>query len=219
MAPNRRNLYRLLQVQPDAAPDVIEAAYRALTALHRASATDGADVALLDDAWRVLSDTARRARYDAKRDANWDWKMIDAQPFIGGCAFCGFLLPDHVHADSRCERCFAPLAPVSWPIVPSAAGERRGVPRVSKSDWALLHVDDKSAAMNVRMRDLSYSGISIYCDVALLVRQRVRIIGSSFDVVADLVSRRRVSSVFVLHAHLLTAQFSALPGDLSSATA
>jgi curved DNA-binding protein CbpA len=69
MAPSeRRNLYRLLYVQPDAPHDVIKAAYRALMTTLRAHPDRGGshdDAARLNAAWTVLGDPARRAAYDA----------------------------------------------------------------------------------------------------------------------------------------------------------
>jgi curved DNA-binding protein CbpA len=69
MAPSeRRNLYRLLFVQPDAPHDVIKAAYRALMTTLRAHPDRGGshdEAARLNAAWTVLGDPARRAAYDA----------------------------------------------------------------------------------------------------------------------------------------------------------
>jgi len=228
MAPNRRNLYRVLQVQPDADPEVISAAYRALMAKHRNNeSTTDALITSLEEAWRVLSDTARRAAYDeqrAERGARTSRGDPSRRGVVStqapahdagchGCAFCGLALPDHVHADSRCVRCDAPLAPVGSSLTSTAPGERRRVPRVTKSDWAMLHVEGRHQPLEVRMRDLSLDGTSLYCDIALTLHQRVRIVGRAFDLVADIISRRRVSNVFVLHARLLAAHFPANPAD------
>lgn len=69
MAPSeRRNLYRLLFVQPDAPHDVIKAAYRALMTTLRAHPDRGGshdNAARLNAAWAVLGDPVRRAAYDA----------------------------------------------------------------------------------------------------------------------------------------------------------
>ena len=67
---NRRNYYRLLNVQSDAAPGVIKAAYRALVAEHHPDVGGDAEAAaLLNEAYAVLSTPARRAAYDAVRAA------------------------------------------------------------------------------------------------------------------------------------------------------
>lgn len=68
MAPSdRRNLYRLLFVQPDAPHEVIKAAYRALMTTLRAHPDRGGshdEAARLNAAWTVLGDPVRRAAYD-----------------------------------------------------------------------------------------------------------------------------------------------------------
>ena len=93
------------------------------------------------------------------------------------------------------------------------------MPRVSKSDWALLHLDARSEGIDVRLRDLSLGGISLYCGLPLPPRQRVRVIGTMLDVVADVVSCRRAGSVFTMHAGLVTAQFLESSGTFVSTSA
>ena len=51
------------------------------------------------------------------------------------------------------------------------------MPRVTKSDWGLLHIDWPSEIVDVRMRDVSLDGISVYCGVALLVFGRILPLG------------------------------------------
>lgn len=57
---NQRNYYRVLGLQHDAPTPVVEAAYRAL----RSSSTSAQEIGLLDAAFDVLADSARRTRYD-----------------------------------------------------------------------------------------------------------------------------------------------------------
>lgn len=62
----RRNFYRILQVQPDAEPEIIRAVYKLLK-------RDGkANHDLLDNAWKTLNNKARRQQYDnnLKRSTN-----------------------------------------------------------------------------------------------------------------------------------------------------
>ncbi|MBU6365500.1 MAG: J domain-containing protein, partial [Gemmatimonadetes bacterium] len=58
---NRRNYYRVLHVQPDAPVEVVRAAYRALAAKHHPDKGGDHDrAALVNEAWGVLGDPARR---------------------------------------------------------------------------------------------------------------------------------------------------------------
>jgi len=62
------NLYRILQVDPAADPDVVQAAYRVLARkLHPDLVGDEAGMKTLNAAWEVLRDEKRRARYDRDR--------------------------------------------------------------------------------------------------------------------------------------------------------
>lgn len=97
--------------------------------------------------------------------------------------------------------------------------DRRGIPRVSKSDWAVMYLDWQSDAIDVRMRDLSLDGIGVYCGLGLPLHHIVRIVGYSFDVVATVVGCRQPDAVFTLHASLMTAMFAESTGSFVSAMA
>ena len=240
MPQNRRNYYRILHLQPDAPAEVIKSCYRTLMSTLRHHPDLGGDhetAALINEAYGVLSDDAARTAYDVARAAASRRGMSGAErrsrspdrpaPRAGThstslCPFCGGSAPTRPAARARCSSCRAPLTPV----VGAAAGtagttgaDRRGMPRVSKSDWALLHLDARGEAIDVRLRDLSLGGISIYCGVSLPLHQRVRVVGSVLDVVADVVSCRRAGRVFTLHAGLVTAQFPARSGVFVSTSA
>ena len=228
MATNRRNHYRLLHVQPDAPAEVIKAAYRALIATrHPDVGGDTYQAALINDAYAVLSDPATRAVYDARRAARAASRSgsVDAPPVhrparpAHACPMCHLTLPSKLNWDTRCVRCRAPLAPVRAAGPRTKPADRRGIPRVSKSDWAILHVDWKSDAIDVRMRDLSLDGISVYSGLELPLHRLVRIVGHSFDVVATVVGCRRLDAVFTVHAQLVTALFAEPTGGFVSTTA
>ncbi len=236
MATNRRNHYRLLHVQPDAPPEVIKAAYRALIARsHPDVGGDEYQAVLLNDAYAVLSDPAKRAAYDARRAARTASRERAAygSPTSHGaphaaphgpppahvCPMCRLALPATLGRDTRCARCRAPLAAVRAANMRTKPMDRRGIPRVSKSDWAIMHVDWQADAIDVRMRDLSLDGISVYSGLELPTRRIVRIVGQSFDVVATVVGCRRLDAVFTVHAQLVTAMFAETTGGFVSATA
>ena len=65
------DLYRILQVDPAADPDVVQAAYRVLARkFHPDAAGSDALMKRLNGAWEVLGDARRRARYDIDRVAD-----------------------------------------------------------------------------------------------------------------------------------------------------
>jgi len=242
MSVNRRNYYRLLHVQHDAPAEVIKAAYRALIALHHPDKGGvHAQAALVNEAYHTLSDATRRAAYDAQRAAKGAKQPSAARN--GGtadargaaeprgtpdpaphaapahrCPLCGLGSPKVINATTRCARCRSPLAPVVH-TDKRRTTERRAMPRVSKSDWALLYVDWPSEVLDVRMRDLSLDGLSLYSGAEIATHRTIRVVGSSFDVVAEIVSCRRVGKVFTLHARLITAYFTSPSGAFVSTSA
>jgi hypothetical protein len=219
-------------VQSDAPSEVIRASYRALMALHHPDVGgDHATAALTNEAYGLLSDPVRRTAYDAQRatrasraDFREQRRSRTDAPATGDaahpvCPVCRLATPAVIRADTRCARCRAPLAAVKRPADEHGPIERRGMPRVSKSDWALLHMHWPSEVIDIRMRDLSLDGISVYCGAALPVHRTVRVVGNVFDVVADIVSCRRVGKVFTLHGRLITALFTAPAGAFVSTSA
>jgi hypothetical protein len=228
MPTNRRNHYRLLHVQPDAPPEVIKAAYRALIAKrHPDVGGDGYEAVLLNDAYAVLSDPAKRAAYDARRASRAAARQRTSSTMVAepvppppqACPMCRLGLPGRIGRATRCVRCRAPLAPVSAADARTMPLDRRGIPRVSKSDWAIMHVDWQADAIDVRLRDLSLDGIGVYSGLELPRQRIVRVVGTSFDVVAIVVACRRLDRIFTVHAQLLTAQFAESTGGFVSTMA
>ena len=67
MAQERRNLYRILHVQPEAPLEVIRASYRTLMSTLRAHPDLGGDpeaAAQINAAYAILADPERRRAYD-----------------------------------------------------------------------------------------------------------------------------------------------------------
>jgi curved DNA-binding protein CbpA len=67
-----KDYYLILQVHPQAGPEVIQAAYRRLARQHHPDAVGGADDAAmkeLNEAYAVLSDPSQRTRYDQRYTA------------------------------------------------------------------------------------------------------------------------------------------------------
>ena len=207
MPANRRNYYRLLHVQPDAPAEVIKAAYRALMTIHHPDKGGDANKAsLVNEAYTVLADTKQRAEYDVKRSIK-PGRGANRDPEAHKCRMCSLPVPATLLRDARCMRCRAPLTPAGKSLGATKAGERRKIMRVTKSDWARLMITWNGTPIDVRMRDLSLDGISVYSGALVPVGTIVRFEGAAFDVVCEIVSTRKMANVFTLHAKLVTAQF------------
>ena len=137
------------------------------------------------------------------------------------CALCQHPVVLTAQPDARCPACHSPLA--ALPGHDGAAAHdvlgRRGAVRRDPSHVALIHVGWPSPAVAVRWRDLSLTGLSLYVPLPVAIGQRLRLIDSAIDGVAEVVRCRPQGRVQVLHARLLTAQLLQATGVFISATA
>ncbi len=226
MKRNRRNYYRILHVQPEAPLELIKASYRTLMGPLRNHPDLGGDheaAALLNEAYAVLSDPAKRAAYDRTvAKERWRIGLTGAAPSQGlahpaaqgdpgwwqteqVCPFCRVPLSSLGGADPRCARCDAPL--VVPPAPESSAreffGKRRSA-RFTKNRSVRMQSGWGLDTWTVTMRDLSLTGVCVVASAALPVGQVVRLVDPDFEAVAVVVSSRRTAGAFALHAQFLT---------------
>ncbi len=139
--------YEILQVSPNAEPEVIRAAYERLSEKRRSNGDSSAANAerqqLLDEAFAILNDPARRAEYDLSRTraatvtAASPAASSEAPPPIAAPATQGTRIvpcprdPD-VETALRCSRCDTPICPRC--LVQTPVGARcRDCARIVKS--------------------------------------------------------------------------------------
>jgi hypothetical protein len=212
---NRRNYYRVLQVQPDAAADVVKASYRTLMQklrLHPDLGGDEGHAALINEAYAVLSDPQRRAQYDAAGEARrmglgplgrTPGRGPDpprqpprarapawvCQPLV--CVLCH--APSSITLNStgprRCHACDSPLTPVAG--AGSGTQRERSVPRIERhAALRYARAVPLGAAGNGLLEDLSSHGLRFVTDRALAVRELLRIECELLGAVARVVSCR-----------------------------
>jgi curved DNA-binding protein CbpA len=71
---NKRNYYRILQVQPDASVEIIRASYRTIMKelkCHPDLGGENSDASLINEAYNTLCDSAKRSEYDKKLKINF----------------------------------------------------------------------------------------------------------------------------------------------------
>lgn len=147
---NRRNYYRILNVQPDAPVEIIRSSYRTLMHQLKQHPDLGGDhwnAVLINEAYAVLTDPVKRAQYDhqwfARRpdgvgvDTPLGRKEKTESPFPQtslqpDCLFCH--LPhqygQHIHVEALCSACRSPLYPIQRQGLPSI--DRRVIDRINK---------------------------------------------------------------------------------------
>lgn len=136
------------------------------------------------------------------------------------CALCQHPVVLTAQPDARCPACHSPLAalPGHDAAMHDVLG-RRGAVRRDQSHVALVHIGWPSPPVAVRWRDLSLTGLSLYVPLPVASGQRLRLIDSAIDGVAEVVRCRPQGRVQVLHARLLTAALLQATGVFISTSA
>lgn len=227
---NRRNLYRVLHVQPEAPQAVIQASYRTLMQrlrMHPDLGGSHTEAALVNAAWAVLGDPERRAEYDreVRHHAESARGLVPSVPdaALAGrpCPLCALPGPHHPRPDSRCTRCHAPLA--ALPVPGTQAHEllgRRGAVRRDRQHVASLQVGWPGQPVPVRWRDLSLTGLSLYTPSALQPGQRVHLIDGALEAVAEVVNSQRAQGAWhLMHGRMVSAMLLQPTGVFISAQA
>jgi curved DNA-binding protein CbpA len=223
MGRERRNLYRQLHVQPEAPPEVIKAAWRALMSSLRVHPDLGGDTdqaARLNAAYEVLSDPERRRAYDLSlrrpaRSASHQATgpvTAGATGLAGGhaCAFCQRVASSPPQRDSRCAGCGSPLQPA--PTRETAAGEllgRRQGERFCRAQTVEVRLPGDRRTRSARLRDLSFSGLSLLQTEPVAQGSVMRVRSDSFDALVSVVGCRSQPGGYAVHARLLTLNLPA----------
>ena len=195
--------------------------------LHPDLGGDTAGAALINEAYAVLSDPAKRARYDLQlrsatagsphRRTATQSAAAPAGDVPPTCPFCHAGAPAAILPATRCRRCDSPLAlPPARPLGKSELFGRRAVPRMHRCDIVTLVAAWQAAARTAELRDLSVTGISVICDQRIALQQVIRIIGPLFDILATVVGCRSVARRVEVHASLLKAIFMRQKGVVVS---
>lgn len=224
MSRERRNLYRILHVQPEAPPEVIKAAWRALMSTLRAHPDLGGDTetaARLNAAYEVLSDPERRAAYDRglKRTQRGPAAAAPGderrgataspppRPTAGSgapCPFCGHRHAGALQRDSRCAACDSPLHPLPTRSRQGEALGRRLDERFERQQPAEWHLPGDRLPRHGRLRDLSFTGLQLLVDTPVAPGRVLRVSTAQFDALVSVVGCRAQGRSHAVHGKLLT---------------
>lgn len=232
MTRERRNLYRILHVQPEAPAEVIRASYRTIMSTLRAHPDLGGDAeaaARINAAYAVLTDPDARRAYDRTLRSRAAVPRSDAVPRVATgdpatwladrcCPYCRRGLPAAVHAETRCDHCGSPLMRLPTLDQGEIFGRRRS-PRNARAMAATLRTPSLPGDHAARVRDLSLNGVCLLASVAPPPRSPLRVVTSQFDAVAVLVGCQRDGAATTLHGELLTLQLLRATGVFVSARA
>ena len=232
-----RDYYGVLQVAPEAPAAIIEASYRTLKQRLRARSGSIADEALLDEAYRVLSDPERRAAFDLERDVALSQREADfaatgvldpdAERYAAHrCLFCGSAhgLDRALSRDDDCRECGSPLYPAERQRL-EYSGQRM-LRRIPKRRGIDLYVTwPQPTAYAAEMRDISLNGMQFAAGAPLELNQIVKIDCASCAAVARVAhcEHERGDSAgperWVVGVEFLTLRFRSARGTFISARA
>lgn len=221
---NRRNYYRILNVQPDAPAEVIRASYRTMMQrlkMHPDLGGDAGAAAVINEAYRTLIDGESRSAYDRlnlesewtyyKRRSRGDGEGTGA---VCRCAFCAYRYP---YADEKavadiCANCHSPLAP----LVPMTGdgNDRRSLTRMRKQfNLAFYTHWPQRAACEGRVEDICPNGIRFHCATAVAYGQVLKIESTVLDAVARVVRSERLTNDWDVGASFVSVRFKRVRGS------
>jgi len=181
---NRRNLYRILHVQPDAPEEIIRSSYRTLMTKLRRHPDLGGDhftATLINEAYAVLSDPAKRAAYDdawrdlAARATDVSPPAPGAPAAAAACPFCGAAhgFTGRIHGTATCTTCNAPLAPAERERLDAGQRAVSRVPR--RSPLTYFTGWPGQGPFPGETRDLSLHGLRFVTHSALPVSKVIKV--------------------------------------------
>jgi uncharacterized protein YbaR (Trm112 family) len=174
----RPNYYKILQVQPDALPEIIHASYRTMMReLKRHPDLGGSttEAALLNEAHETLSDPRRRAAYDEElfRRSIKEPRFHKKPDVMTVCPICRQHLSQEPAPGQVCPACRTPLK--SDTVLEPVQDTGRSFERTKASDRIEFYSEWPGKAREGRMIDFSPKGMRFVSNQALAVHDVLKI--------------------------------------------
>ncbi|MCR9104299.1 MAG: DnaJ domain-containing protein [Gammaproteobacteria bacterium] len=223
---NRRNYYRILNVQPDAPTEVIRSSYRTMMqrmGMHPDLGGDSHAAAMLNEAYETLMDAANRSAYDRmNREAEWAVHTRNARAANAAehdshrqCAFCAYrfsALP-HEGAPSACANCASPLCPPAS-MGQTEAEDRRAIARLPRNLPLQFYTHwPQPDAWPGRADDVSPAGLRFQCATSLAQGQVVKVESALFSAIARIRSSTKDDHLWQVGAQFLSVSFARVRGS------
>lgn len=198
-----RNYYDVLHVSRDAPPEIIRGSYRTLMQqlkCHPDLGGDTSTAALINEAYAVLSDSARRADYDARlklmaqiaqgvsgeSSGETSAATIERSPDLTRkCVFCE--TPHNygsvIEIDTGCQTCGSPLYAAADHRIESEG--KRAVVRIGKRQRITCYTHwPQQNGIAARIEDISLNGLRLVTKQNLMAGQRIKIVSDVVEAVA-----------------------------------
>ncbi len=224
---NRRNYYRILQVQPDAPFEIIRSSY--LTLLHKLKqhpdlGGDHWNATVLNEAFEILKDEEKRAEYDKEMfrhyTKNFNYKEGDEKQPVT-TVFCPFCKKSLTRTDQSDNNCLCINGPFQTENQDSKRERgRRSQVRIQKPEKLNFITSTSEEICEAQIVDLSPKGIRFLAEKDLDLNEIIKIDSSLFRAIAEInSSQKRVKDGKVLYsigAHFQSITFTHQEGTFLS---
>lgn len=224
---NRRNYYRILQVQPDAPVEVIRASFRTMMRELKCHPDLGGatpDAAVLNEAYQVLSNPARRATYDRELFARYARKpsASDRRPLTTVfCPVCRRPVARKPQPGEFCSTCRSPLPTQEAPS--SDPKFRRSVARMEKQCRIRYYCSWPGKPREAQMVDFSPQGMRFVGPEPLRPQSVLRVSSDFFDASVKVTNVREEvrqgKTLYAVGVTFLAVVFTESTGTLLSTSA
>jgi len=182
---NRRNYYRILQVQPDAPTEVIHASYRAMMRdlkHHPDLGGSTYEAATLNEAFETLGDPVKRAAYDMELFLRFTKKthsqtMAPIAPIM--CPVCKRPLSRRPQPGEMCVTCRTPLQSAEPPL--SHLSDKRSIERIRSSEPLEYYAIWPGKPRKGKLLDFSPKGLRFMCSERLAPKTVLKLSSRLFE--------------------------------------
>ena len=221
---NRRNYYRLLQVQPDAPLEIIHASYRTLMRELKKHPDLGGEhwnASILNEAYETLRDSDKRIEYDKKLFESYTKKLFSKESFYKQnltsifCPFCKRPLARKSKPDKKCPICSSYLQSKSEESFNQEC--RRSVIRMKKFGKLQYYCTWSQKGHEAEMVDLSPKGMRFNCAEKLKINSIIKLNSTLLTAIAKVTNSQQKELkgeiFYTVGVQFLTVSFAETKGS------
>lgn len=195
---NRRNYYRILHVQPDAPFEIIRKSYHTLMRelkLHPDLGGDDWNATILNEAYEILSDSAKRAVYNSELFKNHTVSdRLHKNSFTKAdtnniCKFCRKSEDVSSKADLDCINCGSLASSMAEQSVHNT--HRRSIIRMKSNGPVRYRPASSLPGRDAELLDLSPKGVRFLCSEKLTEESTLKLSSPLFDAEAEVLSAKK----------------------------
>ncbi len=228
-----RTYYQVLYVRADAPPEIIKSSYRTLMQqlnAHPDRGGDSEEAALINRAYAVLTDAAKRADYDREISVQIETptaapakaRKAGPRPKVGSaCPFCSTVHrhKETIPPDAECASCNSPLSLAGRDLVDKTG--LRETSRIDKCEKLSFYLQWPQPQPHIGITaDISPRGMMFEASMELRVDSILKIECSRFSAIAHVVTCRDAGTFLVpkwkVGVQFVTLQFKSSRGTFIS---